>query len=1000
MRSRIRWIVGALSVAVALALGPSSADAFQSGVVRGTVTNASTGAPLGQVRIMLDGTNRSALSNRNGEFTLRGVPDGQLTILAIRIGYSSGRANISVVGGVGQVNFQLSTAVVSLDEIVVTATGEQRKREIANVITRIDATEAMEMAPTSISNMIQGRAAGVQIINASGSAGTASKIRIRGSSSISLTNEPLLVVDGIRVENGSQSSGFGNGGQSISRINDFNPEDIESIEIVKGPSAAALYGTAAANGVIIITTKRGRVGRPEWSFYTEQGIVNEITSFPDNFRGLDASANSCRLSDVGAGACTQTTLQTANPLESSTTSPIGQGRRQQYGLSVTGGTEDIQYYISGEWEVEDGVMELPSRTKDSIAALGVELPKHVKTPNRVERASMRANIQARLGENTNIRISTGISSADIWLPQNDNNSFGMLPSGLLGLSDSTLARNAWGFFTPEEVFFVEGRQAVERFTSSINMTYRPTTWLEGRGTVGLDFTERRDFRFQATGTGPNSGTARLGDRDSDSRTIYRYTADFGATAQFNLKDNITSKTSVGLQYFRNNVEQIETSGEVLAPGAGSQKSASTQFIDEDFIEEITLGLFIEEVIGVSDRLFLTAAVRGDDNSAFGQDFSFTTYPKFGASYLLIDQGLGVLNSLRLRGAFGASGQQPGTNTATKFFVGTSITDAGGDLSGVSISNPGNVDLKPERSEEWEFGFDASLLDGRLGIEGTYYTRTTTDALISRRLAPSIGLTSTRTENIGETRNWGFEALINASIIEGRNFGWDMTISGSTNDNKINELGEGVEPIIFGAQAHKEGRPLGAFFDQTFTFNDANGDGIIVGSEITYSDTSEFLGYSQPRFELSWFNTFRLGERFRLSGLWDYRGGHKKWNLTEEFRCNFNICQGLNDISSSLQEQANAQTRRSGPGTEAGFIEPGWFIKLREVSLTFIAPQSWAQALKLSRLNLVLTGRNLVKIDDYSGFDPEVQGQTGGFTGRDFLTQPQVRYWLARLNLSF
>ncbi|MCH8144225.1 MAG: carboxypeptidase-like regulatory domain-containing protein, partial [Gemmatimonadetes bacterium] len=164
MRSRIRWIVGALSVAVALALGPSSADAFQSGVVRGTVTNVNTGAPLGQVRIMLDGTNRSALTNRNGEFTLRGVPDGQLTILAIRIGYSSSRANISVVGGVGQVNFQLSTAVVSLDEIVVTATGEQRKREIANVITRIDATKAIEMAPTSLSNMIQGRAAGGQII--------------------------------------------------------------------------------------------------------------------------------------------------------------------------------------------------------------------------------------------------------------------------------------------------------------------------------------------------------------------------------------------------------------------------------------------------------------------------------------------------------------------------------------------------------------------------------------------------------------------------------------------------------------------------------------------------------------------------------------------------------------------------------------------------------------------------------------------------------------------
>jgi outer membrane receptor protein involved in Fe transport len=659
----------------------------------------------------------------------------------------------------------------------------------------------------------------------------------------------------------------------------------------------------------------------------------------------------------------------------------------------------VQYYISGEWEVEDGVYELPSRTIDSMTAIGAAIPQHANNPNRVERASIRANVQANLGQKANLRISTGFVSSDIWLPQNDNNSFGMLPSGLLGLTDSTRARNAWGFFTPEEVFFVEGRQALERFTSSGQLSYRPTIWLELRGTAGIDFSDRRDIRFQATGTGPPSGTAQLGRRTSDARAIYRYTVDAGGTAQFDLTESISSKTSVGIQYFRNNVEQIETTGEVFAPGSGSQKSASSQFIDEDFIESKTLGVFIEENIGINDRLFLTAAVRGDDNSAFGQDFSFTVYPKFGASYLIIDQGVGVLSDFRIRGAFGASGQQPGTNTATKFFVGTAITDAGGTQSGVTISNAGNVDLKPERSEEFEVGFDASLFFGRLGVEGTYYRRQTTDALISRTLAPSIGLTRTRTENIGKTRNWGFEGIINASIIEGQNFGWDMTLSGSTNDNKIIELGEGVEPIR-GLHTHMEGFPLGAFFDQKFTFADANGNGIIEGSEITYGDTTEFLGYPRPRYEVSFFNTFSLGEHFRLSGLFDYRGGHKKHNLTEEFRCNFNICQGLNDMTMSLEEQARAQTRRSGPGTDAGWVEDAWFIKLREVSLTFMAPQAWARAVKMDRMSLVLTGRNLFTETDYTGLDPEVQSQAGNFGGRDFLTQPQVRYWLARLNLTF
>ncbi|MCH7734972.1 MAG: SusC/RagA family TonB-linked outer membrane protein [Chloroflexi bacterium] len=962
------------------------------------MTDANTGAPLGQVRIMLDGTNRATRSNDDGEYTLRGVPDGSITLLAIRIGYSSSRASLSVVGGVGQVNFQLSTAVVSLDEIVVTATGEVRKREVANAVTIIDAPAAIIAAPPTFTAMIQGRAAGVQIINSSGTAGTSSTIRIRGSSSISLSNDPLLVVDGIRVEASRNSTGFGVGGQTISRMNDFNPDDIQSIEIVKGPSAAALYGTAAANGVIIITTKRGRVGRPEWSVYTEQGITQEVTTYPANFRGLDAAGNSCRLSAVAAGDCTQETLQTANPLESKTTAPFVTGRRQQYGIQVSGGSEEVQYYVSGEWETEDGVYGLPQRTIDSITNAGTVIPQHALNPNRVERASIRANLQANLGENANLRISTGFISSDIWLPQNDNNSFGMLPSGLLGLSDSTRARNAWGFFVPEEVFFVEGHQAVERFTGSGQMQYRPTTWLTLRGTAGLDFTNRRDIRFQATGTGPPSGTAQLGRRTSDATAIYSYTVDVGGTAQFNVSDAISSKTSVGFQYFRNNLEQIETTGEVFAPGSGSQKSASSQFIDEDFVESKTVGIFIEQNIGFNDRFFLTAAVRGDDNSAFGQDFSFTIYPKLGASYTLIDQGIGAINDFRLRAAFGASGQQPGTNTATKFFVGTAITDAGGTQSGVTISNPGNTELKPERSEEIEAGFDATLFDGRLGIEGTYYRRTTTDALISRRLAPSIGLTRTRTENIGSTRNWGWEGIINAAIIEGSSFGWDMTISGSTNDNVILELGEGVEPIR-GTNTHMEGMPLGAFFDETFTFSDVNGDGIIVLSEITFSDTTEFLGYPRPRFEVSFFNSFSLGNHVRIGGLFDYRGGYKKWNLTESFRCGFNICQGLNDKTQSLFEQARAQTRRGGP-TQAGFIEDGWFIKLRELSLTLLAPQSFARAFKMDRMSLVITGRNLLTITDYTGLDPEVQGQTGNFSSRDFLTQPQVRFWVARLNLHF
>ncbi len=246
------------------------------------------------------------------------------------------------------------------------------------------------------------------------------------------------------------------------------------------------------------------------------------------------------------------------------------------------------------------------------------------------------------------------------------------------------------------------------------------------------------------------------------------------------------------------------------------------------------------------------------------------------------------------------------------------------------------------------------------------------------------------------------------MIESDALQWETTLSASTNDNEIVELGEGVEPITFGSQKHAEGYPLGAWFDEDFEYNDANNDGIIDQSELSFDldgdgsrDTTVFLGYPTPRYEASWYNAFTLfNGRIRVSGLFDYRGGHKKYNLTEAFRCGFNICAGLNDPNTSLEDQAQAQTRRSGVGTAAGFLEPGWFIKMRELALTINFPQAWAQAVRTDRLSLTFTGRNLFTITDYEGSDPEVEQFVGSFGSRDFLTQPQVRMFFARLNVSF
>ncbi len=999
-----------MAVFGAFALGAPKAAQAQTGSIRGQVTNRETGQPIVGAKAVLVGTNRIAQTNERGEYEFSDVRAGPASVRISLIGFESKLARVTVVvGRTTRVDFSVAVAVFTLDAIVVTPTGDRRQREVPNAITTIDAVEAVrEAMPINLAGLIQGRAPGVQIINMSGTTGSGTKVRIRGSSSVSLTNEPLLVVDGIRVDNRASDDNFRRDGQTISRLNDFNPGEIESIDIVKGPSATALYGTEAANGVIVIKTKRGHVGAPVWSAYTEQGVINEIGDYPFNFRGIDAAGDSCRLANVSAGTCTQAGLEMANPLESSTTSPFDNGRRQQYGVNVGGGSEAVQYFVSGEWEVEDGVYGLPEGVRDSIVDALDELPSFVESPNKLERASIRVNLNARLYNNLDLSTSIGYVTAEINTPPNDNNVTGILPSGLLGLSDST-DQGGYGFFLPEDIMFVQTQQSIDRFTNSVSALWRPTTWLEGRATFGVDYTARADVVFQQTGTGPNFATSRQGERGSDKVSTWQYTVDVGATGQFQLTDRISSKTSVGFQYFRNNREQLQTQGEILAPGSGSQKSASNQFIDEDFIESRTVGTFFEQQFGLDDRLYLIVAVRGDDNSAFGQDFDFTTYPKFGLSYLLVEDRTGLLNNLRLRGAWGASGQQPGSNTALRFFQGFAVAEAGEELSGVEIAGAGNTALKPERSEEIETGFDAGLLDGRVGFEFTFYRRKTTDALISRRLAPSLGLTPARFENIGETLNYGFEGGINATILRSPNFTWDLRLSGSTNTNEIKELGEGVEDIVFGSQRHSEGFPLGAYFQEDFEFRDANGDGIITTDELNFdldgdgvTDEPVFQGYPRPRYEVSFFNSFDFLDLFRISGLFDYRGGHKLENFTEAFRCRspFNLCQGLNDPNASLEEQARAQTQLSSVQTLTGFMEPGWFIKLRELSFTFFAPESWARAVRVNRWSITFTGRNLATITDYTGLDPEVQQGIGNFGSREFLTQPQVRYWTARFQVTF
>ncbi len=995
-------------IALAVALVPTSVAAQDRGTVTGMVRDVTTEGPLAGAQVYVEGTNYATLSNAEGRFLIPNIPPGVHSLRAVFIGYGPVAQEFAVgAGETAQVDFGLSVSTLQLDGLVVTATGEQRKRELANAVGGIEAAAVVEIAPVSnISDLLQARSPGVQVFNSAGTSGVGSRIRIRGSSSISLSNDPLVYVDGIRVD--SRQSGLGAGGQDASRLDDFNPEDIESIEIVKGPSAATLYGTEAANGVIRITTKRGRPGETRWNVWAETGLIQEPNTYPLNYAGLDAAggryARACRLNEVDRGLCTQTSIESYQVLHDPELSPIDDGSRGQLGLSVSGGTERINYYIAGELEGEVGPYSLPSADREDLEARGIPITGEVERPNQLKRRNVRVNLNSQVADQVTMSARLSYLDSHFAYMGNDNNSFGFLPSAFFGGSNSG---RPWGFQRPAQLFGRTFYQDVQRLTASSTVGWNPFEWLQFRGTAGLDYYNRKDVSFFARDIGV-PGQSNQGRKDTDYSNQYQYTVDGSSTASFDLTNAITSKSTVGIQYFENQFSGTSAWGINIVNGASSIGAAAETFSSEFHVAEKTAGLFIDQQFGLNDRLFLTAAIRADDNSAFGQDFDLIYYPKAGVSWIASEEAffpaIGFLDQLRLRVAWGRSGLQPGLNSAIRTLSANAITtpaDVTG--SGVSIGSVGNSTLEPEESSEIEAGFDAEMFAGRAALEFTYYAKRTSGALITVPLAPSLGASASRWINIGEVENKGVEVAVNGTVVETESFSWDLTVAGSINRNLLVSLGEGIEPI--GSQTRfVPGFPLGGQWARPIeSWNDADGNGIIAPSELVIGDTIEYIGPSQPENQLTISTSFQLFGDFRVYGLLDYRGDYIAYNNTERFRCRFRLCGALIDPATPLAEQARAVASLLHPSqTVHGYMEKGDFWKLREVSVSYQLPESVTSRIGTSRASVVVTGRNLGTWTDYTGMDPEINwaGSGDNFGISEFLTQPPVRYYTLRVNFAF
>ena len=990
---------------LAVALASPIVASAQNGTITGRVTDRTTGAPIQDAQVIVVGTQRGTRTDDAGQYRLTNIPEGSTRVRALRLGFEAGLATVDVTaGGTATADFALQGTVARLDEVVIAATGEsERRRETGNAVATINADAIPKTAINNFSDLLSSRAPSVSVTQTSGTTGGGSRIRIRGSNSVSLTNEPIILIDGVRANADPGGSTISIGGQNPTRLDDLNPAEIENIEIIKGPAAAALYGTAAANGVVQIRTKRGLSGRTRWTAYADVGTLDEINDYPANYQqiGVDPFGErepQCVLLLQAEGFCTPDpdSLLVFNPLEDN--SPFVSGYREQFGISAAGGVNLLQYYLGGDFSREQGVY----------------------ANNMARRVNLRTNLNAELNSRLTAAARIGYGSNRLDLPQNDNNDLSPLANGLLA-SDPLDAPNGGYLFFPKELYEqITTTQAVDRLTGGLEARWEPLSWLRVNGVTGIDFASRTDQSITPPGLIPEPDRRSLGNAESNPYSLYTYTNNLNGAASYNLTEQLTAQTSIGAQYAAERVRGTQAFGEGLAGGTGSLGGTTSGFeVAAQNSDVITIGAYVQQQLAWRDRVFVSGAVRGDDNSAFGQDFSLIYYPSASLSWVIGEESFfpqnDWLSSLRLRAAYGQSGQRPGFRNAITFYTAVAVKRAGSDVGAVQLGTPvGNATLKPEKSAEYVLGFDAGFLNDRISIEGTYYDKTTEDALILRNLPPSSGAAA-RYENLGKVTNKGIEGLLNARVFDGRNVQFDLTVAASKNRNKLVRLGQDVDTIFFGLganngdfiQRHAEGHPLGGYWQRPIVgFADENDDNIIGPDEVTLGDNAVYLGQPLPQTEMSISPSLTFLRYFRAHGVMNYRGGFKVYNSTAQFRCAaFLNCRAANDASVGLEEQAramaSARVHFGLDASDAGYVEDGSFWKLREVSLTAMAPSSWARRLGVSDLALTLSGRNLGTWTDYTGFDPEINfNGTSNFSTAEFLTQPQVRYWTMRLSFGW
>ena len=1005
----------ARAIADAPAPPPAMArDDVPAATLSGRVTSQAL-VPLGGATVELRGTRVATTTNDDGMYRLVIPTDramGTDTLRVTRLGFRPAMVRVELREGDQTVDVVLSDQVIALDEVLVTGTaGNQERRAQPAVIASIDASDIVAKAPVSnVTELLGSRVPGIAITQGSGTTGASSRINIRGASSISLSNEPLVFVDGVRMESGQRTM-VALGGQTISALNDLNPDDIERIEVVKGPAAATLYGADASAGVIQIITKRGRAGARRFtqSVTTEYDVINPNFTPYTNYAACTAALATPTGPNPLCRGQTAGTIISDNPLERQ--DAFNDGWRGSLLYSGRGGGESFGYYLSGTAENEIGTTR---RTE-------------------LKRRTGLVNFNWLTNPKLTIAVSLGLTRNQYRLPQGDQSAYGYLIAGLLGspisvrdLPDGTLTG---GFFS------APGVDAIASILSQINTlrttpraqaTYTPLPWLTNRFTVGADLNRSSATQFYPKNTQNwYSGDQANGWVQSTRDNVDLYTVDYLGSIRtaFGSEDRFSSDLAFGSQFINRTFDRVRATGIGLTTNSANiVAAAATNTGTEGYGASRSLGFFAQEQLGFGDRLFLQLGARLDRNSAFGEDAGSFLLPKAGVSYVVSEEPYwsrfaSVVPTLRLRAAYGTTGRAPEPGASLQTFAAAPfVTDAGALSSGLVPLNPGNSDLKPERGKEFEAGFDAGFFGERLGLELTYFDKRTSDLLLQEPQPPSRGFAARPWVNIGRVLNRGFEFTVRAAPLQRPNFAWDALLNGNTLHNELVSLGT-VSPFVNSYRAFVPGRQLGAWYvHRVRTLDVVNGRTIV-------SDTAEYLGDQIPKLQGNLSNTVTLFRRLRLYALLDGKWKYRVYNLGHEFRD-----RALRNSAEVVKPEteggysATERLRRLGPfrtettGANVAFtevkedyIEPADYLRLSEVSATFTVPSAAAERFGIAGASVTVGGRNLALWSDFEGYDPEVLGTGPGnpqsvffdqFQSAEVFTTPPARRWIARVTVQF